>query len=168
MINRAQVSVSVVAALLSGPLSAQQMSAAWDLFVFPSGGQDADVQAVDERACLQWGQQATGVDPFNPGAGVRVSAPAQGDEGAAAAGGALRGAVRGALIGNLADEDASDYAIAGALAGSVRGARAREAQNQRARAQAEAQAQAQARERLESFKKAFSACMQGKNYTVTM
>ena len=64
--------------------------------------------------------------------------------------------------------EASDYAIAGALAGSVRGARQREAQNQRARAQAEAQAQAHARERLESFKKAFSACMQGKSYTVTM
>jgi hypothetical protein len=125
MINKTQVFVFAIATLLSGPLAAQQMSAAWDLFVFPSGGQDADVQAVDERACLQWGQQATGVDPFNPGAGVRVSAPAQGDEGAAAAGGAMRGAVRGALIGNLADEDASDYAIAGALAGSVRGARQR-------------------------------------------
>lgn len=166
MINKTQVSVFAVAVLLSGPLAAQQMSASWDMFVFPSGGQDVDVQAVDERACLQWGQEVTGVDPFNPGAGVQARAPAQSSGGAAQ--GAVRGALRGALIGEITDEDASDFALAGAMAGTVRGARRQEQQNQQARAQAQADAQAQTRARLESFRKAFSACMQGKNYTVTM
>ncbi len=121
---------------------------------------------ADELECMQWSRQMTGVDPGNPGAGVQTQAAPQGGEGLAAAGGAVRGAAVAGLIGNVADEDAGEYALAGALIGSVRGARRREQANQQAAAQAQQQAQAQAAERMETFKKAFTACMEGKNYTV--
>lgn len=152
--------------VLAGSVAAQSMAIAWDLYVFPSNQQSAETQMNDELECMQWSRQMTGVDPGNPGAGVVTQAAPQGGEGRAAAGGAVRGAARAGLIGNIADEDASDYALAGALIGSVRGARRREQANQQAAAQAQAQAQAQAAERMGTFKKAFSACMEGKSYTV--
>jgi hypothetical protein len=71
------------------------------------------------------------------------------------------------LIGEVTDNDRSEYAAAGAVIGAARGRRQREAQNQQAQQQAQAQAEAQGAERLDSFKKAYSACMGGRSYTVT-
>ena len=146
--------------------NAQTMAGSLGLFVYPSGGQAVAQQADDEGECFQWAKDATGVDPMNPRADVRVDAPQTGGEGNAAAAGALRGAARAGIIGNLADEDASDWAAAGALVGSIRGARRREAQNAQARQQAESQADAMAQENVETFKKGFTACMEGRDYTV--
>lgn len=149
-----------------GQAQAQSMAIAWDLYVYPSSGQTAEQQMADERECRQWSQEMTGVDPGNPGAGVQAATAPQDGEGLAAAQGAVRGAAGAALIGNLADEDAGEYALAGAFIGSVRGARRKEAANREAQAQAQAQTQAATQEKLETFKRAFTACMQGKEYTV--
>ena len=142
------------------------MAGSVGLFIYPSGGQEIGQQADDEAECFEWGENATGVDPRNPMAGVRVDVPQNVGQGNAAAAGAVRGAARAGIIGNLADEDASDWAAAGALVGSIRGAARRDAQNQRDRQQANAQAEAQGAENLETFKRAFTACMEGRDYTV--
>jgi len=151
---------------LSGTATAQALSTSLGLYVYPSNNQSIEQLAIDENECYQWGQQTTGVDPNNPMAGVQVEAPQQQSGGSSAARGALRGAARGALIGNLADEDASDFAAAGAVAGAARGSRQQQQQNQQAQQQSQAQAEAQAAQRLDSFKKAYSACMEGRQYTV--
>jgi len=149
--------------MLSGTAVAQTLSSSLGLFVYPGEGQSIEQLVVDENECHQWAQQTTGVDPNNPMAGVQVAAPQQQS---GPTGGAVRGAARGALIGEVTDHDRSDYAAAGAVAGAARGARQRQAQNQQAQQQAQAQAEAQAAERLDTFKKGYSACMEGRKYTV--
>ncbi len=153
----------LVCVMLSGAAVAQTLSSSLGLFVYPGEGQSIEQLVVDENECHQWARQTTGVDPNNPMAGVQTEAPQQQS---GPTGGALRGAARGALIGEVTDNDRSEYAAAGAVVGAARGARQRQAQNQQAQQQAQAQAEAQGAERLESFKKAYSACMEGRKYTV--
>jgi len=147
----------------SGVALAQNLSTSLGLYVYPGEGQTIEQLAIDENECHQWAQQTTGVDPNNPMAGVQTQAPQQQS---GPTGGAVRGAARGALIGEVTDNDRSEYAAAGAVVGAARGARQRQAQNQQAQQQAQADAEAQGAERLSSFKKAYSACMEGRKYTV--
>lgn len=155
-------------ALANAAAVAQQgFSASLGLVVYPSEGQTASQQTKDEGECYTWGRQTTGIDPANPMAGVEQSqAAATQGQGVAAGGGAARGAAMGALIGNLADEDAGEYALAGAAIGSVRGARKANKQSVEAQNQASASDQATAANRVQLFKNAFGACMEGRKYTV--
>ena len=146
---------------------AQGLAAGFGLVVYPSDGQTADKQARDEGECYQWGKTTTGVDPANPMAGVQTAQPAaQAPQGAQAAGGAARGAAAGALIGNIADEDAGEYAAAGALIGGIRRAKRAKQAQAGAQQQSAAQNSAAQSERIKLFTNAFSACMEGRKYTV--
>jgi len=67
----------------------------------------------------------------------------------------------------LADDDAGKGAAYGAAAGLIAGRR--QGKSQQAQAQQQTQAQAQqaqqaTQRQMDNFKKAFSACMEGKNY----
>ena len=146
---------------------AQSVSSSLGLIVYPSSNQAADQIAKDEGECHAWARQNTGIDPANPMAGVQVQQPPpQGGTGASAGRGAVRGAARAGVIGNIADEDAGEYAAVGAVVGAARGAKQRQAQEAQAQQQAQAQNQAIAQERLGTFAKAFSACMEARSYTV--
>lgn len=158
--------VILLTGLSSGTAIAQSLSTSLDLFVYPGEGQTIEQLAVDENECYQWAQQTSGVDPNNPMAGVQTEQAQQQAQGGRAGRGALRGAAAGALIGEVTDNDRSEYAAAGALIGASRGRRAAAQQSQQAQQQAQEQAQAQSAQRMESFKKAFSACMEGRSYTV--
>ncbi|HET8698919.1 MAG TPA: hypothetical protein VFO94_15635 [Gammaproteobacteria bacterium] len=143
------------------------LSSSLSLVVYPSGGQAPAQQTKDEGECYQWARQTTGVDPANPMAGVeQQQAAATPGQGVAAGGGALKGATMGALIGNLADEDAGEYALAGAAIGSIRGARKANQRGVEAQNQAATRNQATAEQRVQLFKNAFGACMEGRKYTV--
>ena len=160
----------LTASLLFGALaSAQGISGSLGLVTYPSGGQAADQQAKDEGECYAWAQQSTGVDPADPlaGVGAHAAPPARPSRGAPAGAGAVGGAARGAIIGNLADEDAGEWAAAGAVVGMARGARRAKQAEAQQQAQAQAQTEAQKAERMGLFKKAYGACMQGRNYAVT-
>ena len=153
------------------------LAATMEVYVFPTEGQDQAQQSKDEASCYDWAVTNVGADPFDIEAQQEVDeAQAQADMEAAeqsgrGAGtrGALRGAAAGALIGEIVDDDASKGAAIGAGAGLIRGNRqAREAQQQ---AQAQAAAQAEEREEaseedLDNFKKAFSVCLEAKDYLV--
>jgi hypothetical protein len=154
----------------AGIASAQTgVSASLGLVTYPSGGQTADQLAKDEGECFAWARQSTGVDPADPLAGVGAQPAQQGgpSSGAAAGAGAVGGAARGAIIGNLADEDAGEWAAAGAVVGMARGARRAKQAEAQQQAQAQAQTEAQKAERIGLFKKAYGACMQGRNYSVS-
>ena len=74
-----------------------------------------------------------------------------------------------AVIGEIANDDAGDGAAWGAAAGAIRGRRVGAQAN--AQAQQQAQVQAEQREQataeqLDNFKKAFSVCLEAKNYMV--
>ena len=76
-----------------------------------------------------------------------------------------RGALAGVAIGAIAG-DAGKGAAIGAVAGGLGGRRASRvgrSQQQQANNQAAGQAEA---DMMNSFKKAYSACLQGKGYTV--
>lgn len=146
-------------------LSAQSadISKSLGVYVFPSNDQDAETQQADETVCYAWAKEQTGYDPMNP---PKVeAAPVDKSPDGAAVKGAAVGAAGGAAIGAIAG-DAGDGAAIGAIVGGIRGRRAKkgaDAAQQQANQQAAANHSAAL---LNDYKKAFSACMEGKGYTV--
>lgn len=153
------------------------LAATMNVYAFPKEGQAASQQSKDEAACYDWATSNTGSDPFalqKQSAQQQQQtesqiAQAQTSGRGAGASGALRGAAAGALIGEIANDDSSEGAAWGAAAGLV--ASRRHAR----RASAEAQQQVKAegaseqqatQEQIENFKKAFSVCLEAKDYLV--
>jgi hypothetical protein len=120
--------------------------------VYPAKKQTAQQQKTDDGECVAWAKKDTGIDP------VAASQPAPQKTGPAVGGGErLKGAAGGAVIGGIAGN-----AGAGAAVGTVvGGAKAR--QNQGAQNQ---QAQQQQQGALNTYYKAYAACMEGRGYTV--
>ena len=176
------VSIALAGALSLGLIATVQaegksLSSTVDVFVFPTEGQDSSQQSKDEAECYEWAVGNAGVDPFDLSkqketdqqqAAAEQQAAKQTGQGSGARG-ALRGAAAGALIGEIANDDASEGAAWGAAAGAIRGRRTgREAQ---AQAQQQTAAQAEQREKateeqMENFRKAFSVCLEAKDYMV--
>ena len=139
-----------------------QISQTGGLVVFPAKSQSKQQQKEDEFECYLWAMEQTGIDPLNlPTVEAQVQSGPTGGAVRGAAGGAAAGAAIGAIAG-----DAGKGAAIGATAGAMRGVRAgRQAQAQ-GNAQSQAQANAANEEVKNQFKKAFSACMEGKGYTI--
>ena len=117
---------------------------------YPSKGQNVKQQGQDDSQCLAWAKQNTGIDPAVV---ASTPPPATGPQGER-----VRGAARGAVLGEVISDDAGKGAAIGALAG---GRRAR--MNQAARTQ---QAQGQQAQQLDTYYRAYGACMQGRGYSV--
>ncbi len=133
------------------------------MYVFPAKNQDQATQDKDDAECYKWAVEQSGVDPLNP---TKVEA-AQVDtspDGSAIVGSA-RGAAAGVAIGAIAG-DAGKGAAIGAVVGGLAGRRAKMAHDQQQQ-QANNQAAANAEVAMsDSFKKAFTVCLEGKGYTV--
>lgn len=133
------------------------------LYVFPSKGQDKDKQELDEYKCYKWAKEQTNVDPMNPPK-VQAKEADKSLNGSAVVG-AAGGAAAGAAIGAIAG-DAGKGAAIGAVVGGLRGRRARLMGDKAEQQHNNQTAAAQQKALMDSFKKAFSACMEGKGYTV--
>jgi hypothetical protein len=130
-------------------------------YVFPANGQSASQQQSDESYCYNWAKTQTNFDPMTAAPPQQSAstgyerAPAQG-----ATRGAAVGAVGGAIGGN-----AGKGAAIGATVGLLKGGRDR-----RRAADQQQQQTAQYQQQLDAatgqFKKAFSACLESKHYTV--
>ena len=130
---------------LAGPVQAAKPVA------YPAKGQSPNQQAQDDGQCYGWARSNTGVDPAVAGSAAGPSGPAVGG------GERTRGAVGGAVIGGIVD--GGDGARTGAAVGVVAGGmRAR--QKQRAQ-----QASVQSGD-LDTFYRAYGACMDSRGYTV--
>jgi hypothetical protein len=125
---------------------------------YPAKNQDAKQQGSDDSQCLAWSKQTTGIDPA---AASAAPPPPSGPHGERMAG-ALRGAAGGAVIGEVADGDSSKGAGVGAAAGVLAGG-ARARRNHAAQAQ---QAQAAQTQTMNTYYRAYTACMEGRGYTV--
>lgn len=139
-----------------------QISQSLELFVFPTNEQSQQQQKKDEFECYLWAMEQTGIDPLNL---PKIEAEVQSGPSGGAVRGAARGAAAGAAIGAItgdAGEGAAVGATAGAIAGRRAGKQAQAQQNQ----QAQAEAAAAEEEIINTFRKAFSACIKGKGYTV--
>ncbi len=160
--------------LLAQSSGQKSLAATLGVAAFPSAGQNAQQQSQDEAACYKWAVQNTGIDPFEAqkqGAQAQQQA-AQNAQAAQSAGqgaavqGAARGAAAGALIGAAAG-DAGTGAAVGAATGAVAGRRKKKQAEASATQQAQAQgqqAQQATAQQMQSFKKAFCACLEGKKY----
>jgi hypothetical protein len=136
-------------------------AAAQKPIVYPARGQSAQQQSQDEAQCDTWAKHTTGIDPAVVAASPppQQTGPAVG--GGQRLGGAARGAAGGAAIGAIAG-DAGKGAAAGAVVGTMAGGR-RARQQQAAQTQ---QAQAQQQGALQTYARAYSACMEGRGYTI--
>lgn len=163
---------STAAASPAAPPAAAQPgpSASLGLYVFPAKSQTPEQQNQDEQACYAWAKDQSGIDPSavkaNPdsamkAAGAKADTATQG----AAIKGAARGAAGGAVVGGIAG-DAEEGAGVGAVVGVARGRKAKKQAKKQAEQEAVQQTNAQASGQIETFKKAFSACIEGKGYTV--
>jgi hypothetical protein len=128
--------------------------------VYPAKGQTTQEQHKDDGTCHGWAKQNTGIDP------AVASAPAPQQTGPAMGGGerakgAARGAVGGAAIGAIAGDAGAGVGIgaaAGTMAGGARARQGQQAQNQ--------QAQQNQQQALNTYYRAYSACMEGRGYTI--
>jgi len=172
--------------------SSAQAAPAWSpaqsigMFAFPKNGQNADQQLKDESDCYGMAKQRTGLDPqkpapTGPNAEQVQAAQKQAAENAdqvkgARAAGAARGAAGGAAIGAIGGS-AGKGAGAGAVAGTMRGGAAQRSANAQSQQKAAAQAKAKLekeheqdilahKEGLDTFQRAFSACMDARGYSV--
>ena len=154
----------------------KSLSATMNVYVFPTTGQDAAQQSKHEAECYQWAVENTGVDPFDLAKKAeQQQQQAEQQQQIAEAGqgagvkGAVGGAAAGALIGEIASDDPGKGAAYGAAAGAVvarrRTRRAKEEASQEVEKQSQ-QAQQSTAEQIENFKKAFSVCLEAKEYMV--
>ena len=161
----------VVAALAAGPatraddgpqLTRAGIEAELGVFIYPKADQDPAAQDSDSAACYASAESRTHVDPKAP-AEEPAAAPEKKRGGAlkGAAGGALRGAALGAIVG-----EAGDGAALGAAGGAMHGRRAQKKANRAAEQRAQQATVAAADAAKATFQRAFTACMDARNYSV--
>ena len=172
--------VGLVALAFSGVVAAegsQSLSSTLEIYVFPAEGQSSEQQSKDEVECYNWAVSNTGSDPFdlakeNEQVAAEIEQQVAQTEAATQGGGgraAVRGAAAGALIGEVSGGDAGDSAAIGAAVGVVASRRRGRAANQQAQQQATAATEAShqaTKEQTNNFKKAFSVCLEAKDYMV--
>ena len=142
---------------------AQGIGSSLGLYVFPANNQSAATQEADEMACFKWAKGQTGYDPMNPTqvVGAEVDRSVDGTAVAGAAVGAAGGAAIGAIAG-----DAGKGAAIGAVVGGIRGRRSKVVGDERQQQANDQGAAAMQQDLANDYNKAFSACMEGKGYTV--
>lgn len=157
--------------------SGKSLAATMDVYVFPTKGQSSSTQSQDEASCYNWAVQNTGSDPFQlqkQSQQQQQQAQQQQEQiekagRGAGAKGAVGGAAAGALIGEIGGHSVSSYAGWGAAAGAViarRRTREKQAETSVEQQQYSQQQQQATQGQITNFKKAFSVCLEAKNYMV--
>ena len=157
------------------------------MFAYPKNQQSADQQLKDENECFASAKQQSGIDPQAPPPASKTDEQKKAEQQAAAdnakqaKGGRVRGAARGAAggaaIGAIADDEADKGAAAGAAAGTMVGGAKQRRANKAAKQQAaqataqqqqqqETQAKATYQQGIDTFKRAFSSCMDARGYSI--
>ena len=144
-----------------------------DIYVYPTKGQSEAQLDRDRYECHTWAYKQTGFDPAAPHLAphqqVQVVAMPPTDHT-----GAVSGAMTGAVIGAAVSRpyEGARGAVVGAVAGAVIGAasdsaRAREAAGKPVRQSSVEQAeQARLEKQAYDYRRAISACLEGRGYTV--
>jgi uncharacterized protein YcfJ len=132
-----------------------------DFFVYPNKGQSTDKLNYDKFECHEWAKQQTGIDPNRVATDVNPKRVEK-------RGGTLRGAARGGLVGVIggaiggnAGKGAAIGAGVGALGGTMR-----RKKSEREQMDAYEEANYQRKALMETFDRAYRACLEGRDYTV--
>jgi hypothetical protein len=148
MRNVTQISLGIAALCMAFSATAQKP------VVYPSKGQSTQQQGKDDGECYGWAKQSTGMIRLPLGPGDR---PGNGRRAVRARSGRSRWLAIGAIAGD-AGRGAAIGAVVGTMAGGRRARQNQEAQNQ--------QAQAQHQQQIDTFYRAYGACMEGRGYTI--
>ena len=169
----------IVFLMLFSVLQSPAVNAA-DIYVYPAKGQTDEQLANERYDCHVWAVQQTGFDPTKfsepvPLRVVRVPLPANEARGATGKG-AIIGAIAGAVIGGVTGHDSGGGAAIGSVLGGVTGSSIEQEGERQASARAEraasvkAEQQARARSERElrrtDYRRAISACLEARGYTV--
>lgn len=139
-----------------------------EVFAYPQRGQTAQQQDRDHYECSTWATQQTGFDPSAPGVPPHervqvVSGPPP--TGAGTAVGAVTGAIIGASVAN--PWNSGPAALAGAVIGGALGTAAEAANSQpRTVVVQDRHAQAVQAQQAANYRRAISACLDARGYTV--
>jgi hypothetical protein len=152
--------ILILAAFTAAAIMAATVQAAQDPIVFPAKGQSNEKMESDKYACYTWSKGQTGFDPMQAPTATAPPPPAKGGAVKGAAGGALAGAAIGAVAG-----DAGKGAAVGAVTGGIVGGARKQKSQKEQQQYAEQQAAGYEQKRSE-YNRAWSACMEGKGYTV--
>jgi hypothetical protein len=140
------------------------------VYFYPTRGQSAPQQDRDRYECYLWSVKQTGFDPSRPNLAphqrfnVVVTSPPPGYETAV---GAATGAVLGAVVSRPGRE--AQGAAVGAIAGAMVGAASESARQQeveRAQRAAAGQRDAHLEQQAANYRRAMTACLEGRGYTV--
>jgi len=143
-----------------------------DLMIYPAKGQSNDQMEKDKFECYNWAKGQTGFDPMQmPTATSPPPSQEKKSVGGSAVKGGVAGGAGGAIIGGIADgkDGAKKGAAIGALSGGAVGGMRSSSQNRQAEQQRKQWEQEQANQYMQkrnSYNRAFSACLEGKGYTV--
>jgi hypothetical protein len=142
------------------------LNKALGVYVYPGKDQKPEQQSAEEQACYSWAVQQSGVDPLN----MTPTQPQQVEKsaGGSAVAGAAMGAMAGAMIGGARHPYHHDggAAVAGAMIGGMAGAAHGAKKDAQKQQQANQAAAATDQAKIDAFRKAYSACLEGKGYTV--
>ena len=139
-----------------------------DVFLYPEKGQSAEQQQTDKMECASWANQQTGFNPTTPAPTPDQFASGQ----PVTQGGAVKGAARGAAVGAVGGAiagDAGKGAAVGAGAGAAGGAirrRGAKKEAEQSSEQAYQAALAEYNQQRATYKRAWTACLEGRDYTV--
>jgi hypothetical protein len=154
-----------------GASSAPEASSGADIYVYPSKGQSDSRLDRDRYECHTWAFRQTGYDPSAPHLAPhqQVQVVAMPADHRGAIGGAVTGAVIGASVSR--PYDSARGAVVGAVAGAIIGgasdsARTREAAGNPRPSAAEQAEQARLEKQAYDYRRAISACLEGRGYTV--
>jgi hypothetical protein len=143
-----------------------------EVFAYPQQGQSPEQMDRDRFDCHEWAVKQSNFDPSAPGTPPhdRVVVAAGPPPGTNTAIGAVTGAILGAVIAG--PRNSGFGAVAGGITGAAIGstgdaanAQAQQAQIQQARAQ-DARAAAAIDQQAANYRRAISACLEGRGYSV--
>jgi hypothetical protein len=161
MIKRKKI---VLMAFIAAIIFSFTIASAQQTFIYPNQGQSPEQQSRDEFECQQWAKNQTGVDPHQL-AQQQTNAPET--QKRQVLGGAARGAAIGAVGGAIADsgDGAKKGAAIGAGVGATGGVIKKRQQEQQ-HVQSHEQANQQRKNLMDTYNRAYSACLEGRGYTV--
>lgn len=152
--------ILTVVAVAATVMISTTASAAQEPIVFPAKGQSAEQTEQDKFACYTWSKGQSGFDPMRTPTATAPAPESKGGTLKGAAGGAIAGVAIGAIAGN-----AGKGAAIGAASGGLIGGARKHYSNKEQQKYAQEQSAGYEQQRT-TYNRAWSACMEGKGYTV--
>jgi hypothetical protein len=143
------------------------------VYVYPNNGQSEAQSDRDRYECHLWAVRETGFDPSQPQLAPhqRVQVVAGPPPGARTAAGVATGAIVGAAVarpGNTGEGAVIGAVLGGVVGGAADAARAQDVRQVQTReSERDAERTARLEEQSSNYRRAISACLQGRGYTVS-